>query len=118
MVELAEGEEFGLSGKSVKAVREAFLANLQTIRAEGEPALRQGLIALHADGSYDARLVMDSATSTTNLDEEQYGNTLNQEVWLAGRRKVDGRNTKRATQLQLLKGDKRMKMSLGTLKAN
>ena len=52
LVELAEGEEFGLSGKSVKAVREAFLANLQTIRAEGEPALRQGLIALHADGSY------------------------------------------------------------------
>ena len=114
LVELGEGEEFGLTGKTVKAVRDAFLTNLTTIRAEGEPALRQGLIALHAEGSYDARLVMDLATSATNLDEEQYGNTLNQEIWLAGRRKVDGRNTKRATQLQLLKGDKRMKMSLGT----
>jgi len=112
LAELAEGEEFSLSSSNVKDVREAFLTNLKTIRTEGDGALRQGLISVQADASYDALRVLDMATATTRLEEEDYANTLNQEVWLAGRRKVDGRNSRRATQMQLLVGDKRMKLGL------
>ena len=112
LTELAEGEEFSLTSSSVKSIREAFLTNLKTLRTEGDPALRQGLISVQSDGSYDALRVLDMATATTRMDEEDYQNTLNQEVWLAGRRKVDGRNARRATQMQLLASDKKMKLNL------
>ncbi len=112
LAELEECEAFSLS-KNYKTVRENYLTNLQTIRAEGDPALRQGLISIQAAADMPALNVLKMATATTSLDEEAYANTLNQEVWLAGRRRIDGRNTRRATQLQLLQGDARMNVKVG-----
>lgn len=115
LTELAEGETFALNSGNMKEIREAFLTNLKTIRLEGDPALRQGLISLQADGTYSALTLLSLATATTRLEEEEYANTLNQEVWLAGRRRVDGRNSRRATQMQLLSKDKLMKLNLNVV---
>ena len=97
---LAESEDgsYVLSASGASKMQSAVAKTLSEVRTNGN----QGLMGVKADGTYGAQNVLATAIAPMALSEEERQSTLNQEVWLVGRRRVDASNMQKAQQLLLL----------------
>ncbi|GMV39222.1 MAG: hypothetical protein AMXMBFR64_09380 [Myxococcales bacterium] len=95
-----EAEGYTLSLAAAQQIRPDLIKKLNDVRAAGAPDLKSGEVFVLAAKGVPAGAVVALATAPVEAEE----NTLNQVVYLVGRRRFDGTNVRASVPVLLTKG--------------
>lgn len=109
----SEDESYKLTLDGANTVRPDLIKKLNDVRAAGAPDLKSGEVFLLAPGDVPAGAAVALATAPIEAEE----NTLNQVVYMVGRRRFDGTNARASLPVMLVKGAPAMTLGIegGTL---